>query len=88
MTALYVNNEEENTRRPATWDLVYGLTRCDVRSCPFNSDWCWEDPRDKKHYKMWAPHLEPLIDYVDGGGSLDSHDGVLGDICRGPVLGN
>jgi hypothetical protein len=35
---------------------------------------------------MWAPHLERLIDYVDGGGSLDSHDDVPGDIRRDLVL--
>ncbi|KAJ5367880.1 hypothetical protein N7541_001821 [Penicillium brevicompactum] len=81
-----IHNEEENTGRPATWDLVYGFMRCDVRSCPLKSDWCWEDPKDKKHYKMRAPHLERLIDYVDGGGSLDSHDDVPSDICRDLVL--
>lgn len=81
-----IHNEEENTGRPATWDFVYGLMRCDVRSCPLKSDWCWEDPKNKKHYKMRAPHLERLIDYVDGGGSLDSHDDVPGDIRRDLVL--
>ncbi|KAJ5588708.1 hypothetical protein N7537_011386 [Penicillium hordei] len=81
-----IHNEEENTGRPATWDLVYGFMRCDVRSCPLKSDWCWEDPKDKKHYKMRAPHLERLIDYVDGGGSLDSHDDVPSDIRRDLVL--
>ncbi|KAJ5473981.1 hypothetical protein N7475_003547 [Penicillium sp. IBT 31633x] len=77
-----IHNEEEDTGRPATWDLVYGLMRCDVRSCPLKSQWCWEDPQDKKHYKMRAPHLERLIDYVDGGGSLDSHDDVPSGILR------
>jgi hypothetical protein len=81
-----IHNEEENTGRPVTWDFVYGLMRCDVRSCPLKSDWCWEDPKNKKHYKMRAPHLERLIDYVDGGGSLDSHDDVPGDIRRDLVL--
>lgn len=31
-----IHNEEENTGRPATWDLAYGFMRCDVRSCPLN----------------------------------------------------
>lgn len=60
--------------------------RCGVRSCPLKSDWCWEDPKDKKYYKLRAPHLERLIDYVDGGGSLESHDDVPADIRRDLVL--
>ncbi|KAJ5424808.1 hypothetical protein N7445_010781 [Penicillium cf. griseofulvum] len=39
-----IYNEEEDTGRPVTWDLVYGLMRCDVRLCPLKSYWCWEDP--------------------------------------------
>jgi hypothetical protein len=35
---------------------------------------------------MRAPHLERLIDYVGGGGSLDSHEGVPSDIHRDLVL--
>ncbi|KAJ5344402.1 hypothetical protein N7452_002406 [Penicillium brevicompactum] len=81
-----INIEEDITERPATWDLVYGLMRCDVRSCPHKCDWCWEDPQDKKHYKLRAPHLERLIDYVDGGGCLDTHDDVPNDIRRDLVL--
>jgi hypothetical protein len=60
--------------------------RCDVRSCPHKSDWCWEDPKDKKHYKLRNPHLERLIDYVDEGGILDGHDDVPSDIRRDLVL--
>ncbi|KAF4214445.1 hypothetical protein CNMCM5878_009255 [Aspergillus fumigatiaffinis] len=60
--------------------------RCGVRSCPLKSDWCWEGPMDKKHYKLRAPHIERLIDYVDGGGSLESHDDDPGDISRDLVL--
>ncbi|KAJ5155676.1 hypothetical protein N7492_008479 [Penicillium capsulatum] len=82
----HIDAEEETTGRPSTWSLVYDRMRCGVRSCPLKSDWCWEDPKDKKHYKLRAPHLERLIDYVDGGGSLESHDDVPGDIRRDLVL--
>ncbi|KAJ5100912.1 hypothetical protein N7456_006964 [Penicillium angulare] len=82
----HIDIEEEMTERPATWDLVYSLMRCNVRSCPHKSDWCWEDPADKKHYKLRVPHLERLIDYVDGGGCLDTHDDVPNDIRRDLVL--
>lgn len=60
--------------------------RCDVRSCPLKSNWCWEDPKDHKHYKPRSPHLERLIDYVDNGGSLEGHDDVPKDIRRDLVL--
>jgi hypothetical protein len=53
---------------------------------PANVRLVLEDPKDKKHYKLRAPHLERLIDHVDSGGSLDGHDGVLGDIRRDLAL--
>jgi hypothetical protein len=56
-----------------------------VRSCPHKSDWCWEDPKDKKHYKLRTPRLERLFDYVDEGGILDGHGDILGDI-RGDLV--
>ncbi|RHZ62825.1 hypothetical protein CDV55_100291 [Aspergillus turcosus] len=57
-----------------------------VRSCPLKSKWCWEDPTDKKHYKLRAPHLGRLVDYVDDGGNLENHDDVPDDIRRDLVL--
>jgi hypothetical protein len=42
--------------------------------------------RTKKHYKLRTPHLERLIEQVDGGGSLDCHDDSPSDICRDLVL--
>ncbi|CAG8079297.1 unnamed protein product [Penicillium nalgiovense] len=41
---------------------------------------------DKKYYKLRAPHLERLIDYVDGGGCLDTYNDVPNDIRRDLVL--
>jgi hypothetical protein len=82
----HIDAEEETTGRPSTWSLVYDRMRCEVRSCPLKSDWCWEDPKDKKHYKLRAPHLERLIDFVDGGGSLEGHDDVPSDIRRDLIL--
>jgi hypothetical protein len=60
--------------------------RCKVRSCPLKSDWCWEDPTDKKHYKLRSPRLGRLLDHVDDGGNLDSHDDVPDGIRRDLVL--
>lgn len=82
----HIDAEEEATRRPTTWSLVYDRMRCVIRSCPLISDWCWEDPRNRKHYKLRAPHLERLIDHVDEGGSLNDHDDVPSDIRRDLIL--
>jgi hypothetical protein len=82
----HIAAEEERTGRRATWSLVYDRMRCSVRSCPLRSDWCWEDPTGKKHYKLRTPHLERLIEHVDNGGSLDCHDDVPSDIRRDLVL--
>lgn len=82
----HIAAQEERTGRTATWSVVYDRMRCHVRACPLRSDWCWEDPTNKKHYKLRAPHLERLIDHVDGGGSLDCHDDVPSDIRRDLVL--
>jgi hypothetical protein len=60
--------------------------RCNIRSCAHKSDWCWEDPKDNKHYKLRTPHLEPLIDYVDEGDILDGHDDIPGDIRQDLIL--
>jgi hypothetical protein len=78
--------KEEVTGQFSTWESVYQLMRCDVRSSPHKCDWCWEDPRNKKHYKLRTTHLERLIDYVDYGGILDGHDDVPRDIHRGLAL--
>lgn len=56
--------------------------RCNVSSCQLNSEWCWEDPKDGKHYKLRTPHIERLIDYVDNDGKLEGHDDVPRDIRR------
>lgn len=82
----YISADEERTGRPAAWSLVYERMRCHVRSCPLRSEWCWEDPRDKTHYKLRAPHLGRLVDYVYKGGSLKSHEDVPDDIRQDVVL--
>lgn len=82
----HIDTEEEATGRPSTWSLVYDRMRCVIRSYPLMSDWCWEDPKDKKHYKLRAPYLERLINHVDEGGSLNDHDDVPSDIRRDLIL--
>ena len=82
----HIDAEEEATGRPSTWSVVYDRMRCVIRSCPLISDWCWGEPKDKKHYKLRAPHLERLIDHVDEGGSLNDYDDDPSDIRRDLIL--
>lgn len=77
---VHIEAEEERIGWPSTWNLVYEAMRYRVRSCSLKSDWCWKDPKNQKYYKLRALHLEQLIDYVDEGGSLISHNDVPSDI--------
>ncbi|EZF29621.1 hypothetical protein H101_06714 [Trichophyton interdigitale H6] len=82
----FIAAEEASTGQPSSWSLVYELMQCNVSSCQLNSDWCWEDPKDGKHYKLRQPHIERLCDYVDNGGRLEGHDDVPRDIRRDLAL--
>ncbi|KAL4863057.1 hypothetical protein BDV12DRAFT_189930 [Aspergillus spectabilis] len=82
----YIAEEEDRTGRPSAWNAVYELMQCNVRSCQLNSDWCWEDPKDSKHYKLREPHIDRLVDYVEKGGKLESHVNVPRDIRQDLIL--
>lgn len=82
----YIAEEVERTGRPSAWNTVYELMQCNVRSCQLNSDWCWEDLKDSKHYKLREPHIDRLVDYVEKGGKLESHGDVPRDIRRDLIL--
>jgi hypothetical protein len=78
----YIADEEERTGRPSCWDHVYEQMRCRVSSCPLGSDWCWVNPRDKRHDKLTGRFLTRLTEYVEDGGKLDGHDDVPDDIQK------
>ena len=71
---------EEESEQPSSWRYVYKLMRCSVSSCSDFGQWCWQDPRGRKHYRLRKPHLVKLTAHVDKGGRLDSHDDVPEDI--------
>ncbi|QKX62541.1 uncharacterized protein TRUGW13939_09702 [Talaromyces rugulosus] len=81
-----ITAEEERTGRPSTWNRVYGLMKCNTTSCQLNSDWCWENPKDGKYYKLRQPHLEQLCDYVDDENRLESHSDVPESLRRSLIL--
>ncbi|KMU73143.1 hypothetical protein CISG_03404 [Coccidioides immitis RMSCC 3703] len=54
---------------------------CDV-SVPLchYGQWCWQDPKQRKHYKLRTTHLTSLIKHVDNGGKLENHQDVPDNI--------
>lgn len=49
--------------------------RCPVQSCNLGPH-CWCDPDSKKHYKLRSHHLRSLIEHVEQGHELQTHDNV------------
>ncbi|PGH16822.1 hypothetical protein AJ79_01466 [Helicocarpus griseus UAMH5409] len=74
-----IDAEEESSGQPSTWRHVYNLMRCSVPSCHYGQ-WCWQDPKQRKHYKLRTTHLTSLIKHVDDGGKLETHEDVPDDI--------
>jgi hypothetical protein len=72
---LQLDAEQEISGQPAVWQKVYTLMRCPGPSCD-RGPHCWIDPDGKKHYRMRAPHMRSLIEYVAKDGILQTHDDV------------
>jgi hypothetical protein len=73
------NAEEESSGQPSVWRDVYSLMRCPVGSCN-SGPHCWCDPVGKKHYKLRTHHLRSLIQHVEQGHVLQTHDDVPEEI--------
>lgn len=66
--------EEAASGEPPAWKEVYALMRC-PGSCELGPH-CWQDPYGKKHYKLYRDQLESLVEYVQSGVVLQSHEDV------------
>jgi hypothetical protein len=58
---------------------VYALMRCPGPPCN-RGPHCWRDPFGKKHYKLQTHHLRALIQLVEEGHVLHTHNDVPEDI--------
>jgi hypothetical protein len=67
--------EEESSGQSSTWREVYALMQCPGSPCDLGPH-CWRDPFRKKHYKLRTHHLKALIEFVEQGNTLRSHDDV------------
>jgi len=59
----------------------YALMRCPGPPCDLGPH-CWISPIGKKHYKLRTHHLRALIQRVERGEPLQSHDDVPKEIQK------
>lgn len=69
-----IEEEEAATGRPSVWASVYRLMRC-PGSCS-SGPYCWVDPHGKKHYKISGLLVESLVEYIETGNTVQSHEDV------------
>ena len=77
--ATQLDAEQEITGNPSVWREIYALMRCPGPPCNLGPH-CWRDPFGKRHYKLRTHHLKALINFVEEGHTLKSHDDVPEDI--------
>lgn len=75
----YIGDEQETSGGPSVWQEVYALMRCPGPPCSLGPH-CWRDPFGKRHYKLRTHHLKALVDLVQQGHTLKSHDDVPEDV--------
>lgn len=73
--AFEIEEEEAVSAQPAVWRRVYDLFWCTGSPCG-RGPHCWVDTVGKKHYRLKTHHLRKLIQYVQLGNVLQSHDDV------------
>jgi len=77
--ALQADAEQHSSRQSLVWRHVYKTMRCAGSPCE-KGPHCWVDPVGKKHYKLYTPHLTDIVEYVQNGHKLETHDDVPKDI--------
>jgi hypothetical protein len=77
--ASQLEAEQETSGSPSGWQEVHALLRCPGSPCNLGPH-CWRDPFGNKHYKLRTHHLKALVDLVQQGHALKSHDDVPVDI--------
>lgn len=75
----HIDDEQETSGSPSVWQEVYALMRCPGPPCNLGPH-CWRDPFGKRHYKLRTHYLKALVDLVQQGHALKSHDDVPEDV--------
>jgi len=71
--------EQVVTGAPDAWRRVYKLLQCPGPPCD-RGPYCWQDSDGKKHYKLMGHHLRSLVQFVQRGSKLETHDDVPDEI--------
>lgn len=79
--AAQLDAEEDGNDHSSIWRDVYALFRCPGPPCDLGPH-CWISLVGKKHYKLRTHHLRALIDFVEQGNLLQSHDNVPNYIAK------
>ncbi|KAK8012070.1 hypothetical protein PG989_000330 [Apiospora arundinis] len=69
----------DSTGGPLPWRRAHSLMRCSGPPCLLGP-YCWRDSETKKRYKLRAPHLRCLTEYMQKGNALETHDDVPHDV--------
>lgn len=68
-------DEEEAAGKTSHWRDVYNLMRCTGPPC--QGRYCWRDPNQgRKHFSLEPHVLQKLVEYVEDGRTLRTHDDV------------
>jgi hypothetical protein len=79
LTERVTFDADETPGQTSCWRDVYNLMRCPGPPCHLGPH-CWRDPVGKRHYKVKTHHFRSLIQYVQQGHLLRTHDDVPEDI--------
>lgn len=67
---------EQASGQPSIWREVYRTMRCPGPPCRHEGQYYWQDPNGKKHYKLRSSHMRTLVEYVNQGGVIETHDDI------------
>ena len=73
--ASYVEAEEASTGQVSIWDSLYRLMRCPGPPCDLGPH-CLIDSVTKKHRRLKGHHMRQMVEYVQQGGQILTHDDV------------
>lgn len=72
---------EQVSGQPSTWRDMYRVMRCPGSLCRLESQYYWNNPVGKKHYRLRTHYLRKLVRYVEQkGGVIECHDDVPDNI--------
>jgi hypothetical protein len=69
-------NAEQLSGQYPIWRDIYCVMRCPGPLYRHEGQYCWQDPKGKKHYRLKTHYMKTLIKYVEQGGDLETYDDI------------